>query len=62
MGRAEEGIAKLFRYADCLVVLPSQHIYQVASKRGTFKEMHMRSDETMAAAVGCIRSCLRGRG
>jgi cell division protein FtsZ len=62
MKRALEGIDKLKRKVDTLIVIPNEQLKAVGTKSSTFRELFVRADEVLLNAVRGISNLIMSCG
>jgi cell division protein FtsZ len=62
MKRALEGIDKLKRKVDTLIVIPNEHLKAVGARSSTFRELFVRADEVLLNAVKGISDLIMSCG
>ncbi|MBO4368630.1 MAG: cell division protein FtsZ [Desulfovibrio sp.] len=59
---AEEGLAELKQYVDCLITIPNDRLFGLAPKKASFIDMLQRSNEVLYHAVKGISDVVNGEG
>lgn len=59
---AEEGLAELRQYVDCLITIPNDRLIGLAPKKASFIDMMERSNEVLYHAVKGISDVVNGEG
>jgi cell division protein FtsZ len=62
MRRALEGIDKLKREVDTLIIIPNERLKAVGTKSSTFRELIVRADEVLLNAVKGISDLIMSSG
>ncbi|MBW1721182.1 MAG: cell division protein FtsZ [Deltaproteobacteria bacterium] len=62
MNRALEGIEKLKKEVDTLIVIPNERLKAVGNKNSTFRELIVRADEVLLHAVKGISDLIMSSG
>ncbi|MBW2028455.1 MAG: cell division protein FtsZ [Deltaproteobacteria bacterium] len=62
MSRAMEGIEKLKKEVDTLIIIPNERLKSIGDKKTTFKELITRADEVLLNAVKGISDLIMSNG
>ncbi|MBN2061510.1 MAG: cell division protein FtsZ [Deltaproteobacteria bacterium] len=62
MNRAMEGIAKLKKEVDTLIIIPNERLKAIGDKSTTFKELIVKADEVLLHAVKGISDLIMSSG
>ncbi|MDH3580592.1 MAG: cell division protein FtsZ [Hyphomicrobiales bacterium] len=59
---ADEGIKKLAKYVDTLLVIPNQNLFRVATEKTTFADAFSLADQVLHSGVACITDLMVKEG
>ncbi|MBW2063732.1 MAG: cell division protein FtsZ [Deltaproteobacteria bacterium] len=62
MNRAMEGIEKLKKEVDTLIIIPNERLKSIGDKKSTFKELISKADEVLLNAVKGISDLIMSNG